>query len=497
MHFSTFGDETMHFVGAQVLLAGGILYRDFIELHGPLAYAIPQAWGALFGFKHPLQARLILVVFTLGTGAAIAAGACLRGAWERILALAVFLGLITTLWLVQSLCLYDYQPPAGALLMTGLALGVLPCWFGETPSPVALFAAGFCFGLTPFIAFSYGPPALLFLASGAWSLIAANRMAATKLHAVRPLALGVAAAGFLMAAWLLRFADLRGYLVFHFIHALADFGPYLTFGVVPSLTVLLLPARPETLAQIMGVAAGVMGFSALIAAGGAKGWRLAPLLLGLAGVIATNGRGSFGFQDAAFIVVAFGILATALAQLPRRTGRLRLPRSRLAWIAGLALLICGAEFVARHAVSSPHGYTRRALRDVTPGTLAQSDEAWARKVRRVTDPSERILAVPFWPDMYMRAGRLPIERYMYYLPWDADYARHPVLGLDRDLCADVARDPPPVIYDNNWIVWNKYDPRRYAACLSPILAKLYRPMPGEAYFYVRADRMARLKDWGK
>jgi hypothetical protein len=487
MHFPHFGDESMHFVGAQVLSRGGILYRNFIELHGPLAYALPQLYGAIFGWAEPLHARIIPLGLTLAAAAAIAASASLRGAWERVSALAIFLGLTSTVWLVQSLCLYDYQPPAGALLLICVALFVVPAWCGAPAGRAALFTAGFCAALTPFIAFSYGPAALLFLASGAAAFWLCGRA-----RALGMVAAGGLAACALMLAWLIRYADFHGYLVFHFIHAIVDFGPYLHFGAGAALSALWQPIHRDTVVEAVGTAFGLAALLALAAAGAARRWHVLPFLLGAAGLVMVNPRGSPGFQNGGYMIVSFGFVALTFAALPRRLNLRTTQAARLAWAAAMGLGIVGAEAAARQASSSPHAFVRKQLKNLPPATLAQSDEVWARRVRQVTDPDERILAVPFDPGLYLLAGRLPMNRYVYYLPWDADYAKHPWLGLDHDLCGDLRRDPPPVIYYDGLVVWGHYDPARYMACLQPILAGKYRPMPDAPFFFVRADRMARL-----
>jgi hypothetical protein len=486
MDFTTFGDETMHFVGGQVLLNGGILYRDFIEVHGPLTYAIPQAYGAIFGWREPLHARAIMIVLTLGAGAAVAFGASLRATWERLLGFAISLGLTTTVWLIQGLCFYDYQPLSGALLLIGLALGVAPWWVGEVPGSRALFVAGMCIGFVPFIAFSYGPPSVLFLASAAWAMARGKRWRAMALMAG-----GVFAAMAVTLCWMLRYADFRGYLVFHFIHAIVDFGPYVQYGPLAALNVLRVHAAPDWLVQSLAVVVGGIGFAVLLVTGRRGG--LVPLLLGLAGVVQANGRGSIGFQNGAFVLLVFGVLALAIPPLPRRRGLAPKPALLSGCVVAVALVIASAELVERHAASSPHGLLRADMRDLPRSSLARSDASWAIKVREVSAPGEPILVVPFQPDIYFEVGRPPMRRYVYYLPLDADYARRPWLGIARDLCDDIKRDPPPVIYDNFWVVWGLYDPRQYMACLTPILTSRYQPMPGEADFYVRTDRIARLK----
>ena len=486
MRFGRFGDETLHFVGAQVIAGGGKLYRDFIELHGPVAYALPQLYGALFGWAEPLNARIIPISLTLCAACAIASSAAFRGAWERMLAPALFLGLIATVWVVQTLNMADYQPEAGALLLIGFALLTFPAWFGAEIGTPALFIAGGCLALTCFSALSYGPAAVLFAGSGIWALSKDRRAAVLK-----PFVAGGGIAVIGMLIWLARYADIRGYIAMHFVETLVDFRPYQTIEKSNVLTILWHPIQRFTLVETMGTAACLIGLAATAASLGVKRWW--PVLPGIAGLILTNPRGSPIFQNGAFIITAFGFVALALSQYPRRAGFGIRATARLGWVTAMTLLIIGSEAIARRATTSLGNFSRKQMHHQPLESLAQSDDSWAKSIRQVTEPDERILALPYWPDIYPLAGRLPMERYVFYLPWDADYARHPVLGVTHDLCADLPRDPPPVIYYNGWTVWGKYDPAKYMACLLPILAEKYRPMPGAPYFYVRADRMARLK----
>jgi hypothetical protein len=248
LRFNTFGDETMHFIGAKALLSGKILYRDYIELHGPLAYAIPQGFFWIFGWGEPLHARAILIVLTAIAALSVGGSPCLGDMWERMVAAAFFLGMITTLWIVQGLCLYNYQPPAGAFMVIALALTVFPSWLDVFPRAAVTFLAGCCLALTPFLAFSYGPAAILFFTSAVWAQWAGGQR-----RQAGAMMAGAAAGVFLMVCWILRFADLRGYFVFHFIHALVDFGPYLHFGLLPAIEVLWIHTAAKDLPQAMGV----------------------------------------------------------------------------------------------------------------------------------------------------------------------------------------------------------------------------------------------------
>jgi hypothetical protein len=110
-------------------------------------------------------------------------------------------------------------------------------------------------------------------------------------------------------------------------------------------------------------------------------------------------------------------------------------------------------------------------------------------LRRATKPDERFLALPFDPDLYFEAGRLPMRGYYDYLPWNADYAKSPWFGQTNDLCVDLQRDPPPVLFYNGWVVWDRYDPRNYMPCVLGVIAKLYVPAPATPDFFVRRDRV--------
>jgi hypothetical protein len=144
----------------------------------------------------------------------------------------------------------------------------------------------------------------------------------------------------------------------------------------------------------------------------------------------------------------------------------------------------------RAALSTPHGYTRAEITALPALNLVQSEAPWARRLRQIVAPSEQILALPFRPNIYIEAGRLPMPGFDHYFPWDTDYARHPWLGHGRDICAAIRATPPPVIYDTDWVVWNRYAPKDYMPCVDALRAELYEKMLAEPPLYVRRDRVA-------
>ncbi|KXV10012.1 hypothetical protein AD931_01950 [Gluconobacter oxydans] len=108
------------------------------------------------------------------------------------------------------------------------------------------------------------------------------------------------------------------------------------------------------------------------------------------------------------------------------------------------------------------------------------------------------MVIPYNPDVYIYAGRLSMKKYHEYLPWEADYARHPWGGYERDLCHDLPQDLPPVIYFDDYHVWGRWAPADFMPCVLKVLAQDYQRDPVEKSVYIRRDRVdpAALKDAG-
>jgi hypothetical protein len=437
----------------------------------------------------PGAARTVVLIAMLITTLSVAGSPCLRGGWERLSALALFVGLCSSLWGVQALCMLTYQPMAGMLLAIGAAQFTFCAWCGARPYHAGLFAAGAALALVPFDAYSYAPSAVLLAASGA--LGAAARWSRREWV---PLAAGAASALLAAVGWMIIKCDLPGYFAYHFIFNQFYYAPYSGFGLTTFLGSFVPGAAPNFIAHSMGMSVALLGWLALAlqTRGVARGMRRAAMLAcGSAGLALSNPRGSSGFQDGAFLVLGFSSAALGWSRLIRG---LEWPASgwlRLGATTVFAFALVGAELVGRAAISSPHGDTRAALVAEKPVTLARSDGDDMRRLRQAVAPDEPILALPFQPNIYLSAGRLPMTGFTSYLPWDAAYARHPWFGRSHDICATLKRAPPPVIFDNDWKVVGRFAPRDYMPCVGELLARSYWRAPApNAFFYVRNDRVA-------
>jgi hypothetical protein len=74
------------------------------------------------------------------------------------------------------------------------------------------------------------------------------------------------------------------------------------------------------------------------------------------------------------------------------------------------------------------------------------------------------------------------------LPWDAAYGRAPWFGQTHDICADLPKAPPPLIYFDNWNLGDKWDMHDYVPCFFVFLKAHYRQDPEFPDLYVRLDR---------
>ncbi len=492
IHFLSFGDESGHFLGARAMRAGDVLYRDYIDAHGPLCFMAAQLGGWLFGWKEPLDARWVVCLAALLTGACVAASPVLRSLASRLWAAALFLGLISPPWLVQALNEVNYHVLAGLACAVVLAWLVAPAWLG---APVARWqAAGAGLAMVSMAAAAYAlvPSALLLAAGAAVFLCAwpsggrARTMAAT--------GWGGLAGLLLLAGWMARYGDFVGYLTFHVIANQVYYAPYTGLGASAMLRSLALSADPARLVQSEAVVTCLAGLVMLGAASVPASRRRAALLLAgavlcVAGLVLLNARGAPGFQNASFLVAGVATFALAAPAVLQRSRAVRQTAWAWAATAALAAVLAGSEATGRHAVISPFGATRQQFIRWQQSSLKVDSKSPLRlRLAAVLKPGERLLAIPYNPDVYLSAGVLPIRKFHAYLPWEADYARTPWFGRTRDLCDELQSQPPPVIVYDGWVVWNKYPPETYIPCLKQVLTRDY-VADAVLHVYVRRDRV--------
>jgi hypothetical protein len=488
-----FGDETEKFVAALMQREGGRLYRDVFTQHGPLSYVIPHAMVAVLGGDLGLRAtRVAVALVTLGAGAAIAWSPAFTRPASRALAAAAFLGALAPLWLLQSLNLGLYHNLAGCLSVVVLSQLTVPAILGVRVGRGAAFASGLAAGLVPFAAYSHGPAMVLFALA---ALVGARAGTAPEGELAR--SAGAFAAGAILAAtlvlgWLALFGDVGGFFVYSFVFNQRIYGRFIGFDWTLPLESVAPRLAPELAVRAFSVVAAALGLGAIAwrgARGRGGGYRLVALAILAAGILMLNPRGGFGFAANALVVASIGVAALGAGALAEGAAA-RAARARPLFAAAVATcLVAGSEAVSWAAVSSAPNFHRREEL-----TRQRAIFKWPRApredlIRSMADPSERIHALIYRPHLYIEAGRLPAAAQYYFLPWQAEYERDPVAGYELDLCRDLRDAAPPVVFFDDWLVWERYRFAEYAPCIARLIEERYTPVAQDPQVRIRNDRL--------
>ena len=402
---------------------------------------------------------------------------------QRSWAVTIFVGLSTTVWIVQGLYLFEYYLVSGALLTIVLACYAVPAWRGLPVSQAAALLSGASATLAVFTSHAWLPTAV--------ALFMSNILQPDQGTNKRSSALAFAGATVLTTAaclaWLWNYGSIRGYIVFHVIFAhtvylqtIRPVNPELTlakFGV--SLMPSFSPERlVQSLSNVLLILSVIMGL---------RLYRPVALAFGVLGILAANARGNVGFQDGTFLILSIALFALTTAQAVESITKTW--RGSVFATVFCVVLVAGAEAVMRHALSSPNSLTRQVVVQDRPVRIAAlSNAAEFAFIRSIVRPNERLLSLIYRPYDYWLAGRLPIKGFYEYLPQDALYASHPLLGVRRDLCKAMQQDPPPAVIFDNWKVWDYYAPRDYMPCILDILHAEYTPSPLYPTLFIRHDR---------
>ncbi len=492
--FLSFADESGHLVGARAIHAGDRLYREFVDAHGPLVFMVAHTYGVLFGWREPLDARRAIAALAFGADACVFFSPVFRSLAERLWGAGLFAGLLAAPWLVQALDMVNYHVLGGLMVAVALAFLVVPAWQGAAIARWQAFVAGVCLVWLCACAYALAPSAFLLWASAA-CFIWPGADPAYRRGVMVWVALGFLGGGLVVLAWLLVHGDVVGYLVFHFISNQFYYSQYSSFGWGAAAGSLVPSLAADRLVQSAATFAASTGLVVCIWLNRTQFRRHAVMqvfgiVLLVAALVMLNFRGASTFQDGSFVVASVALLSVALARAVPRAGTMG---ARRAWIitACLGLLVCGVEAGARAAITSPFQAKWRDYQKWPKTYLAvnRATPTFAR-LHDVMRPGERLLVLVYNPDFFLPAGVLPVAKYHGYLPWEADYARHPWFGREFDLCKDTLANPPPAIVYDGWKVWDAYDPNIYIACIPALLKKDY-VLDAVPYLYVRKDRAGR------
>ena len=488
-----FGDETEHIVAARMIVAGERLYSTIFANHGALPYVLSHVWLLLTGTRDLASHRLVaLALFALCAGTVYASPA-LTQTRARLHALTLFLVPLGVLYAGIPLHMMMYQSMAGALLTIELALFAVPAVFGIAPPRWAAVAAGLAAAGAVFAAFSFAVAAALLAAT----IVALPPDAAgLRRRAISGFLAGALAGVAAVGAWITLYADWLGYFVYHYLFNMTIYMDVTQYSPFRPLRALgLLDFEADEL--IYTFAAAVCGVAAVVivalswpgtANRAALRWVVALAALAV-GVAYLNPLGGNGFQASTWTAGTLGLGALALAKLlVPEPGAARFPRLRSAGAHACIAVLAGAlVFVSQFARSSPHGIPLPELAGRRDGAVRPSEERVYRLIRELVPADERILAVPFAPEVYVYAERLPVSGNTFYQPIQARYATRPLWGYHIDLCKDVIERRPKVVYVSNPSSQWAWRFAQYAPCVQRQIDDNYVGLPWAPEFFVRRD----------
>jgi hypothetical protein len=505
-----FGDETEKFVAAAMIRHGMLLYKDIFANHGPLAYLL--AWLTTFvtGTADFSQARLVVVALALAACAAVAFSPALGSrtidGWTQLRvpaaslwAAALFLAPLSALWFAHPLHMLIYHALAGYLITIVLAQLVLPAIAGARIGWWGAFASGASGVLAVAAAYPEAVAVVCCIAAATVAVWGHGGRAPVR-RMLLALAAGMAAAALPLAVWITIYADWIGLFVYHFYFNQVVYGHMVGFSPWDALHGIAFSAAPAMRVHSFALAAGVLGLAgAWRTRGPGRASRVAGIVLTCIAVLMLNPKGSPDFPDSAEMIASFALLAVALgarmgSTLGARMGSTLGARFDAAGGAAQAGLLTAAlvfmvtgEVVARTAPISPHGMLRSQATDAV--LRPDPNDIVAVEVQRLVPPGGTFLALPFMAASYLNAQRLPASGDYYYLPFQAEYDRAPILGRAIDLCGDIERVRPAVILmvDFPVGVWGSLS--QYKPCVAQLLARDYTPLPTIPFLYERRDRV--------
>lgn len=473
-----FSDESGHIIGAVAINRGDILYRDYIDAHGPLVFIVTWLLGKCIGFSHIGLLRLVSTCFISVTGITVFFSPIFVYLWQRLLATSLWFFSIACVWIVQGLYLDSYWTIGGALTVIALASVILPMLYECNMSKTSSFVGGIAIGLLPFTAYPFSLLSAIFI-----FVIIGFSILKYRLHQTTLLMsfLGCLIAVLITFLWLFIYGDIGGMIAFHFIANQVWYARYVPLQPIEFFKSLTPGFEANNLIQDLAIYAFFLGAIFLFVSGRNK---IIALVIAL-GVLTLDLRGSIVFHNGAFLIASLGMFSLSLIKITQNRFKLSI------FLSGLMLIIMNIHIT--YAVSSPAIKTLSEQKEVKWELLKEKSEVeFVKEIHKYVKPDQRILVLPYSPDIFIDVNRLPMKKYHGYLPWEAEYAKHPWHGYDRDICIDLPKERPPVIYLNGDNVWG-YLVKDYMACVIDFMNKEYSHIPNAAsfsngsYIYVRND----------
>jgi len=480
-----YGDETAYFVTAQMITQGHHLYRDVFTHHGPLPVMIAHLYAVIVDRHDFSHLRISQILMASLSCAAVLLSPVLKTWSARICAAAAYMALLSMVWLPKFLNMELYPSIGGYFSAIMLAQCIVPLIFQRKVNSWSLFVGGTAFALAGFAAYPYFFSGMFFILS---SIAVEPAEYLVRCPPIKTMLIGATAVITGVLLWLLIFGDIAGYFIYHIYFNQMIYSKFIEYSPISVLNNLSFSLTQQHAVQnvtIVLMVGWVLIFSKVGALPSRRAacMRITAIGLIVCGVLFTNPTGDLIDHNNAFLIPNFALFSLAIALLMQRS----VARPSI-WgsTAALASAIAAAAAMgwAANLADTVFGAENSAAR------LKPEDSEIYRFIRSITREDGDLLSLIDNPIVYVRAARFPASGNIYYLPWQATYNRSAFGGYKIDICSDIRRRRPTVIWFFNWRVWDKESIETYEPCVLAYLVKDYAPIGFDSPWHVRKDILA-------
>ncbi len=445
LNYGLWNDEMETIVVSRMMAAGLRLYNGIFDQHGPLIFAIGYMIEVSFR-STVANYRLAIVALQWALVICIVLSKPQMPPLSRILgATLIITAMVVALPQVFGQ-MFLYQNVTGLFCAISIAILVLPVLQGDKVGRSKSIFGGLLLGCLPFLAFTY------VVTSAGLLLCAINRQTWRLVISGAALAVGV------NLAFIIVYCSINGLIADHI---------YLNIVIYPAFgdAGWSTASKRFIFSGLVGLVIVAACAIYLVRKRHATWWRTVVFALSLLSLLL---RGP-SFQASPFYYTLLPVVFTATEWV--------LVTNLLARLASCALIvIC----MMKTSLLSPSDISRIANGQI-PISSPFSD-----LVRRYTDRTDRIISYSFSNFEYIASNRLPAAADFYFLPQQAEYDAHPVLGIVSDPCSEIPKSRPKFVKLDKWLAWGKFPWTSYGTCIDHIMQDSYQHVEG-TQIYIRND----------
>jgi len=431
LDYREWGDESETIVTAKMMASGQLLYSEIFNHHGPLTFLPAYFLEKIGNFGVPghrvivrfLQIILLFCVFLSGSKNII---------W-KCLYVSI---LMVSFWGLGPHILantYQYQTLTGISLFSILYFFTLPTLNKLPVSRFIVIFNGILISFLSFISITNSPMAFLLILA---SITKENK---------RNLFLGLLLGGLFLFFFMAETSSFKGYLAYHI---------YLNSQILPlynggqSFVQLIeksLSGVSSSLTNIIIFSTCIIG---LLKVNNLKWYRIILILAGLCSLLIR--AEPLSFHGVPYMYSFLAILACFKFYFDNKSMPIFL-------MIILILIMSNLIYNGK--------YSKKVI---------LKHNRFSDMVQSLTGKDDKIIAYSFVNYFYILADRLPASAHFFYLPWQEKYQENPVLGISNNICDDINKNKPKLMYINKWKVWGRFSWSSYAPdCFKEIIKNDY------------------------